>query len=119
MTPKIPKLDWPDDVEDFECVGFDVIVKHHLIFAIDHNRVKVVNENVTAWYHSFTFDYLGFRYLLETERRDGPAFRHVPYRLTKIAKVDVDDDGNEIIVEEWDAPKTPPPVRYEGSWGSF
>lgn len=119
MTPTIPKLDWPDDTNKVEWVGFNKILCYHLIHAIDHDRVKFVSEESNAWYYSFTFDYLGFRYLLETERRDGPAFRHVPYRLTKIAKTDVDDDGNEIIVEEWDAPKTPPPVKYEGSWGSF
>lgn len=117
---KIPDLEWPDDTDAVECIGFSKPLIYNLIHAIDHGRVQVVSKGTNGWYSSYTFDYLGFRYELEVEEvRNGVL---TPYRLQKIARLGVDDDGNTVIEESFTNPQfmyPEPAPKYQGEWGSF
>lgn len=113
----IPKITWPDNVGEVECVGFSQPIIYDLIVAIDHGRVEYVSKDMNGWYYTYVFDFLGFRYSLEVERLEDD---FVPYRLSKIARLAVDDDGNPIIDEEFPITKAKPLVpKYDGVWGSF
>ncbi len=116
---KIPELTWPDDTNEVECVGFSVALVYDLIFAINHDRVETISKGQNAWYHDWTFDFLGFRYTVEAEEVGGEL---VPYRIQKIARLGVDDDGNTIVDESFTNPTSmypEPAPKYEGAWGSF
>jgi hypothetical protein len=117
----IPQLTWPDDTNEVECVGFSQELVYNLIVALDHKRVEYVSKESSGSYVSYTFDYLGFRYVLELEE-----FQHVrantyePYRLQKIARLGVDDDGETIVEEHFIGMGVaqPTPERFE-QWGEF
>lgn len=117
----IPGLDWPDDTLEVECVGFSEGILYNLIVAIDHDRVEVVSNSENGWSREWTFDYLGFRYRLEAEiKEDASGILHIaPYRMTKIAKMGVDDDGEPVVVESYPLTKAIMKHKYEGTWGSF
>ena len=120
---KIPKLSWPDDIQTVECVGFSQPLIYNLMVALDHERVEFVSHAANAWYRTYVFDYLGFRYELETER-DGEELDEVPYRLTKTARLGVDEEGETIIDEKYPIAmaklaNATRATSYEDSWGSF
>lgn len=119
---QIPPLDWPDDLSAVECVGFSDLLIYDLVVAVDHDRVEFVSHTQNSWYHTYVFDFLGFRYELETERESEDL--EVPYRLCKIARLGVDDDGNTVIDEKFPIAmaklaNASRATRYEGDWGTF
>lgn len=113
---KIPKLDWPDDILSVECVNFSQPLIYDLMVGVNHERVEFVSSRVNSWYHTYVFDYLGFRYELEVEEFGE---LRTPYRLSKIARIDVDDEGEPVVVSLTAPPKAVPSPSYEGVWGSF
>ena len=120
-------MNWPD-IEDVECVGFNSALLPILIEAWENGRVDrhvgAIRRSSTDF--SWTFDYLGFQYQIDFEQGsktfpDGSFGTHsTPYRLSKIAKVDVDDDGNTVIVESYPCvPQQPKAQPRPESWGTF
>ena len=111
----IPEVIWPEDISEVECVGFSEGILYNLMVAIDHKRVTHVSTDKNAWYASYTFDYLGFRYVLDCSG-------FTPYRLQKIARLGVDDDGETIVEEKYPITGTAQPLPqpdYLTEWGSF
>lgn len=101
---------WPDDLAQVRCEGFDRSLLPYLQNAIDNGRVKYVESRMFAESATTTFDYLGFRYELDE-------FVEVVDAIKKIAKIDEDEHGNEVIVETYGVATTAP-QQYE-SWGCF
>jgi hypothetical protein len=120
-------MNWPADFEDFECVGFSSELASILAEAWDNKHVEIVRSGRAGSYFHWAFDYLGFRYRVDCEEqmveRDGRTWAiYNAYRLEKVAKLDVDDDGNTIVIEEYPmtTPKQfAPKPRYEGVWATF
>lgn len=124
-------MNWPDDLDEIECVGFGAATLPALVEAWDNDYV---NKHVDVIRHtstdiSWTFDYLSFRYRLDceesTERLQSGAFIRVstPYRLTKIARIGVENDGTITVIEEYpllnSTPEPQQKAQYEQAWGSF
>ena len=128
-------MNWPEELEDITCVGFSVALLPILMEAIDNGHVEWVTRKSS---HRASdgryaeFDYLGFRYGLDElyeitgiepgiDGRPREVHGYVPVRLEKIAKVDVDDCGNVLILEKYPlsmaAVERPP--KYQGAWASF
>lgn len=123
-------MNWPEDFEGIECVGFNPALWPIIAEAWDNGHVDkhVGGIRHTSTAISWTFDYLGFRYQIDceehTEQRPDGGFQWVstPFRLTKIAKVGIDDDGGPILIEEYPLVVTLNPqqkARYQQVWGSF
>lgn len=124
MNPTIPRIDWPDDIHEVECVNFSQPLIYDLMVGINHERVTVISHTQNSWYHTYVFDYLGFRYELETEIEGGfmpvgEPEHQAPYRLSKIAKLDVDDDGETVVRPLTKPTMTTQTPSYDGVWGSF
>lgn len=115
-------MNWPENYENIECVGFSASLLSTLAEAWDNKHVSVLANHRgrmgdTIWW---TFDYLDFRYRIdcldETVTKNGGAWSiYTPWRIERIAKV---ISGS--VVENYPItnPKGLPP-RYEGVWGSF
>ena len=123
-------LQWPDEEEHFDqikCVGFSNALLPILASAIDNGHVTwnyddlVVNANGRTQ----TFNYLGFRYALEAVREyrsepTGELSSLFPVCVSKIAKLDVDDDGKTIVLESYPlVAKTPTKPQRPEHWGTF
>lgn len=123
-------MNWPDNLEDIECVGFSEALLPILAEAWENGHVErqVGGIRYTSTSISWTFDYLGFRYQIDCEERtdqraDGSFWWvSTPFRLTKIAKLNIDDDGYQVVIEEYPLVVTLTPkqkARYQQAWGSF
>lgn len=128
-------INWPENFENVTCVGFVDALLPILMSAVDADHVEWVTQIKSAKASDgrySEFDYLGFRYALDELYEitgiepgdDGmPREKHgyVPVRVEKIAKVDVDDDGNTVVVEQYPLAMTPAarPPKYQGAWASF
>lgn len=122
-------MNWPEDLEAVTAVGFSDALLSTLVEAIENDHVewvtRIASDKTSDGRYS-EFDYLGFRYAVdelyepivgfEGQRAD---WDYIPVRIEKIAKVDVDDDGNTFIVESYPLTKAVVKPKYEGSWGSF
>lgn len=123
-------MNWPDDLEDIECVGFNSALLPILAEAWENGHV---NRHVGAVRRSstdlsWTFDYLGFQYQIDCEegsemREDGRYWSiTTPYRLSKIGKLGLNDDGDEFLIEKYPLVITlnhKQEARYQQAWGSF
>lgn len=120
---------WPEDedLRQVKCVGFTDTMLPIIASAIDNGHVHwrwsdvVVNANGRTQ----TFDYLGFRYSLEAERvyrsePTGELSSWFPVCVTKIAKLDVDDDGLTIVLEQYPLTGAAQPHQQRPEhWGTF
>lgn len=119
---RIQSLEWPNDLSEIECANnLHIHAIATIADAAMRNTVDVVSHGTNGFYHHFTFDFLGFRYNLDAEEiGTDTGVVCVPFRLEKVAKVDVDDNGNVFTVEDYpiaEIKRLAP--KYEGTWGSF
>jgi hypothetical protein len=76
-----------------KCVGFDREILPILLGAMDMGRVRWVPRIGGNGPNSYAaFDYLGFRYKVV-------GLTAMPVIIEKIARVDVDDDGYEVVTD--------------------
>ena len=128
-------MNWPENLEDVDCVGFSDGSLCELSIAVDNHEVTWVTQirsrKASDGRYS-EFDYLGFRYAVDElyeitgieHGADGmPREKHdyVPVRFERIAKVNVDDDGKAFVVEQNPLAMHPTekPPKYVGQWASF
>lgn len=100
---------WPDDLGMVACVGFHRSLLPYLQNAIDNERITPIDTRMFAESAVLTFDYLGFRYELEE-------FAEVVTSIKKIAKIDEDEEGNEVILEDYEVVRKQTEYR---DWGDF
>lgn len=128
-------MNWPEEFEAVTCVGFNEALLPILMSAVDADHVEWVKQlhSMKASDGRYSeFDYLGFRYAVDElyeitgiepgiDGRPREKHGYVPVRVEKIAKVDVDDDGETFIVESYPLTTTPAarPPKYQGAWASF
>jgi hypothetical protein len=128
-------MNWPEELEDITVVGFSDSLLPILMEAIDNDHVEWVKRltSVKAADGRYSeFDYLGFRYGLDelfevtgiepgADGQPRETHGYVPVRIEKIAKVDVDDDGNVLILERCplSMASVERPPKYQGAWASF
>lgn len=123
-------MQWPEDLEDVHAVGFSDMLIPILMNAIDSDHVKwsrvITSRNPRAEGRYREFDYLGFRYGLDESFEaiptpTGEDWDYVGYRIEKIAKLDVDDHGETIVLETYPitSPKQPQPKPQSPDWGTF
>lgn len=128
-------MNWPENLEDVDCVGFSDGSLCELSIAVDNHEVMWVTQirsRKTSDGRYSEFDYLGFRYAVDElyeitgiePGADGmPREKHdyVPVRVERIAKVNVDDDGKAFVVEQYPLAMHPTvkPPKYVGQWASF
>lgn len=100
---------WPDNLDDVECVGFPPEALPYLITAIEDGRVEWGHTSMFAESGVAEFIYMGFQYRLHE-------FSELVTRVEKIARIDVDDDGAPVVVENYETAR-----RREsyGAWGDF
>lgn len=125
-------MNWPDNLEDIECVGFPSKMLEILIKAWDNHSVEVLVGVIrrTSTDLSWEFDYGHFRYRIDCEQgsemREGRRYWsvHTPYRIERTAKLGYDINGQwcemEVypIVEPLQVKPTHQPA-YQGVWSSF
>lgn len=101
---------WPTNL-DTVVINFPVDLLPYLKSAIENKRVKWVEGSQTYFAESFAveFDYLGFRYLLSEQFE-------IVTSVTKIAKIDEDEEGNELIVEDYAFAQK---CEQYGNWGEY
>jgi hypothetical protein len=124
-------MNWPDNLEDIECVGFSESLLCVLIQAWDSHEVDIVPGAIrrTSTDLSWEFDYGKFRYRIDCEegseiRDDGRLWSiTTPYRIERVGKTAVAGNGDRIVVEKYPITKPmivqPKPPAYAGVWGSF
>ncbi len=113
MTMTMPDFEWPDSVHDIECVGLDGCNLYDLIFAIDHDRVKVVSSDLHGFYYAWTFDFMNVRYELVAGQQGMDAL--VPLRIEKITNLSF-GKGEQLATRLVESPKFD---QYKGAWGAF
>ncbi len=124
-------MNWPDNLEDIECVGFSTGSLKTLIHAWDNHAVNILPGAIrrTSTDLSWEFDHFQFRYRIDCEesseiRDDGRLWSiTTPYRIERIAKLSFDENGYVDVVEHYPIVEPmiiqPKPPAYEGVWGSF
>jgi len=118
---RLQSLEWPDDLSVIECANsLHIAAIETIADAVMRNTVDYVSHSTNGFYHHLTFDFLGFRYHLDAEEfGTDTGIRCVPFRLEKVAKVDVDDGGEPVVVESYPLTRAVMRQKYEGNWGSF
>lgn len=124
-------MNWPQDLEDIECVGFTPSFLHILIRAWDHHDVNILPGAIrrTSTDLSWGFDHATFRYRIDCDqgseiREDGRLWSiTTPYRIERIAKLAFDENGHLDVIEHYPIVSPmivqPKPPAYQGVWGSF
>ena len=125
-------MNWPDNLEDIECVGFTSSFLHILVRAWDRQEVSILPGAIrrTSTDFSWEFDYTFFRYRIDCDqgseiREDGRYWSvTTPYRVERIAKLGFDEDGYMDVIEQYPIVeplqlKPTPESAYRGAWGSF
>jgi hypothetical protein len=124
-------MNWPDNFEDIECVGFSESFLHILIRAWDRHEVNILPGAIrrTSTDLSWEFDFFHFRYRIDCEegseiRDDGRLWSiTTPYRIERIAKLSHDKNGYLDVIEHYPIASPmivqPKPPAYAGVWGSF
>jgi hypothetical protein len=124
-------MNWPDNLEDIECVGFSESLLYVLANAWDQHKVNILPGAIrrTSTDISWEFDYANFRYQIDCEesseiRDDGRLWSiTTPYRIERIAKLAYDKNGYVDVIEHYPIVEPmivqPKPPAYPGVWGSF
>lgn len=89
------------------CVGFSEELLPILDSALDAGHVKWVVKLKDGY---CAFDYLGFRYVIASDADNNET-------ITKTCKVDVDDDGETVVIQNLEAERAD--AAYSGDWGAF
>lgn len=124
-------MNWPEDIEDIECLGFSSSFLHILVRAWDNHEVNILPGGIrrTSTDFSWEFDHFQFRYRIDCEqgseiREDGRLWSvTTPYRIERVAKLTHDENGYVDVIEHY--PIVEPmivqlkPPAYQGVWGSF
>lgn len=124
-------MNWPDNLEEIECVGFSAGFLVAIIDAWDNHCVNILPGGIrrTSTDFSWEFDHAHFRYRIDCDqgseiREDGRLWSiTTPYRIERIAKLAFDENGRLDVIEHYPIVSPmivqPKPPAYQGVWGSF